>query len=190
MEEVYIKDKRFGKEDFTESLFANGDYDNCRFVSCNFSNTDLAKTSFIDCSFTSCNLSMAKLTKTAFKNCTFIDCKLFGLHFEDCEPFLFKVDFENCQLTLSSFYKMRIKNTRFKNCNLSEVDFTEADLTNALFDNCDLTSAKFEKTILEQADLRSSYNYSINPELNKIKKASFSIHGIAGLLDKYDIIIE
>jgi hypothetical protein len=33
-------------------------------------------------------------------------------------------------------------------------------------------------------------NYSIDPDLNKIKKARFSTQGIAGLLDKYDIEIE
>ena len=85
---------------------------------------------------------------------------------------------------------MKLKKARFKNSNLSEVDFTEADLTNSLFDNCDLSGARFEKTILEKADLRTSRNYSIDPELNKIKKAKFSIQSIAGLLDKYDIEIE
>ena len=50
--------------------------------------------------------------------------------------------------------------------------------------------AKFENSILEKADLRTSRNYLIDPELNKIKKAKFSIHGIAGLLAKYDIEIE
>jgi hypothetical protein len=38
--------------------------------------------------------------------------------------------------------------------------------------------------------LRTSYNYSINPEVNRIKKAKFSTTGIAGLLHKYDIEIE
>ena len=113
-----------------------------------------------------------------------------GLHFENCDPFLFEVDFDNCFLQLSSFYKLKLKKTRFKNSNLSEVDFTEADLTNSLFDNCDLDAARFERTTLEKADLRTSRNYSIDPELNKIKKAKFSIHGISGLLDKYDIEIE
>jgi uncharacterized protein YjbI with pentapeptide repeats len=85
---------------------------------------------------------------------------------------------------------LKLKKTRFKNSNLSEVDFTEADLTNSLFENCDLSGARFERTILEKADLSTSHNYSIDPELNKIKKAKFSILGIAGLLDKYDIEIE
>jgi hypothetical protein len=43
---------------------------------------------------------------------------------------------------------------------------------------------------LEKADIRTSHNYTIDPEKNKVKKAKFSIHGIAGLLDKYDIEIE
>jgi fluoroquinolone resistance protein len=59
-----------------------------------------------------------------------------------------------------------------------------------VFDNCDLSKASFDNTILEKADFRTAFNYSINPESNKIKKAKFSVSGIAGLLDKYDIHIE
>jgi hypothetical protein len=38
--------------------------------------------------------------------------------------------------------------------------------------------------------MRTSFNYSINPELNRIKKAKFSMPAVVGLLDKYDIEIE
>ena len=85
---------------------------------------------------------------------------------------------------------MKIKKTKFINCGLQEVDFTGADLTGGIFNTCDLAGATFDKTQLEKADLRTAYNYSINPELNKIKKAKFSLPGIAGLLDKYDIEID
>ena len=135
-------------------------------------------------------MSMAKLGKTAFKDVKFKDCKLLGLHFDHCDEFLFQVDFENCTLNLASFYKVKLKNTRFKNSTLQETDFTEADLSSALFENCDLAKVVFDNTILEKADLRTSYNYSIDPEANKIKKAKFSRAGVAGLLDKYDIEIE
>jgi len=37
--------------------------------------------------------------------------------------------------------------------------------------------------------LRTAFNYSLNPELNKIKKAKFSLPAVVGLLDKYDIEI-
>jgi len=115
---------------------------------------------------------------------------MLGLKFEHCNPFLFKVDFESCQLNLSSFYKLKLKKAMFRNCTLHEVDFTEADLPEVVFDNCDLRGAVFDFTNLVKADFRTSFNYSVHPETNKIKKARFSKEGIAGLLDKYDIIIE
>ncbi len=190
MERTYIQDKKFEKEDIATRPLVIADYENCVFNSCDLSNMDLAERVFLDCEFISCNISSAKLYKTAFKIVNFKDCKLLGLHFEDCDDFLFEVAFDNCQLNLSSFYKMKMKNTKFKSCNLSEVDFTETNLTNAVFENCELMGAKFEHTSLENADLKTARNYSIDPELNKIKKAKFSIHGIAGLLDKYDIEID
>ena len=97
--------------------------------------------------------------------------------------------FDYCELRLSSFYKLKIPRTIFKNCGLQEVDFVEADLSNSAFESCDLTGAIFESTNLEKADLRSSVHYSINPEINKIKKAKFSLPAVIGLLDKYQIEI-
>ena len=73
---------------------------------------------------------------------------------------------------------------------MQDVDFTQADLSNVKFNTCDLIRAKFENTNLEKADFRTSYNYSINPALNRMKKAKFSVAGIYGLLDNYDIVIE
>jgi uncharacterized protein YjbI with pentapeptide repeats len=80
--------------------------------------------------------------------------------------------------------------TTFRNSNLHEVDFTECDLTGSVFDNCDFMRATFENSIIEKADFRTSFNYSIDPVKNLIKKARFSLTGIAGLLDKYDIEID
>ena len=78
----------------------------------------------------------------------------------------------------------------FTNCSMQEVDFEDCDLTNSSFNNCNLAAAIFVNTVLEKADFRSAYNYSIDPERNRIKKAKFSMNGIAGLLNKYDIEIE
>lgn len=73
---------------------------------------------------------------------------------------------------------------------LQEVDFSEADLTAAIFENCDLQGATFDKTILERADFRTARNYSIDPEANSIRKAKFTLEGVTGLLNKYNIDIE
>jgi uncharacterized protein YjbI with pentapeptide repeats len=73
---------------------------------------------------------------------------------------------------------------------LHETDFTECDLTGSTFDICDLTGATFDNTNLEKTSFSTAFNYSIDPEINRIKKAKFSVPGVLGLLNKYDIVIE
>ena len=189
METKYFEDQLFEKIDFAEQLLAKGDYENCQFMHCHLSNADLSHINFTDCQFTNCNISLAKLINTTLNNIVFNDCKLLGLHFDSCSEFLFTVTFNNCQLDLSSFFKRKMKNTRFQQSSLREVDFSEADLTGAIFDKCDLSGALFDHTNIEKADFRTAFNYSIDPEINQIKKAKFSATGIAGLLTKYNIEI-
>lgn len=43
--------------------------------------------------------------------------------------------------------------------------------------------------LIQKADLRTSYNFSINPEQNQINGAKFSLETLPGLLHKYDIEI-
>jgi uncharacterized protein YjbI with pentapeptide repeats len=90
----------------------------------------------------------------------------------------------------SSFYRASLPGTVFAHVQLVDTDFTGSDLTSCLFDHCDLTGARFEQTILEKANLRTAYGYTINPNVNRIKKARFSTSGLAGLLQPYDIVIE
>jgi len=44
-------------------------------------------------------------------------------------------------------------------------------------------------TFLKKRDFRSAYNYALDPEINRIKKAKFSREGLPGLLHKYNIDI-
>lgn len=190
MKENYFESETFTGVDFAETELLRGDYEDCRFVNCNFAGVDFANVNFVDCEFSVCDLSGAKLSLSSMKNLEFIDCKLTGLLFEHCNPFLFEVSFEKCILNFSSFAGMKLKKTIFRHSSLHEVDFTETDLAEAVFDHCDLKGTIFEQTILEKADLRTSYNYSFSPAANKIKKAKFSLPAVLGLLREYDIIVE
>ena len=87
---------------------------------------------FIDCSFSGCELSNAKLNDTAFRNIQFAGCKMLGLHFENCNPFLLEMSFEDCNLSHASFYQLTLKNSIINNSILHEADFTEADLDDIL----------------------------------------------------------
>ena len=53
-----------------------------------------------------------------------------------------------------------------------------------------LSGAIFENCNLEKCDFRSSSNFIINPEMNTIKGAKFSVGNITGLLQQYNIVIE
>jgi fluoroquinolone resistance protein len=190
MDQVYIEDKTFKNYDFTKTPLVKGEYEKCVFKDCSFSETDLSEYRFGDCEFIGCNLSLVKLIKTVFCDVKFTDCKMLGLHFDKCSDFGLSFLFNNCILNYSSFYKTKIKKTVFKNSQLQEADFTECDMTGSVFDNCDLSRAAFAGTNLEKVDFRTALNYSIDPEINRIKKAKFSFPGVTGLLDKYDIVIE
>ncbi len=186
MKEINESEKTFEK---INSL-KKGEYENCVFKNCNFENEDLKGVKFYDCQFINCNLSLVKITNTIFRDIKFSECKMLGIPFESCNEYGLTVSFENCNLSHSTFYKRKISKTKFENSQLHEVDFTECDLSNSVFSNCDLANTKFENTNIEKADFRTSFNYAINLDVNKIKKAKFSLPAITGLLSHYDIEIE
>ena len=143
---------------------------------------------FTDTTFEKKDFRDTPLEKGEYENCKYSKCILSGT---DCSSILFiDCTFFGSDLSLVNLAKTCFRDVTFKDCYLHEADFTESDLTAAIFDHCDLARATFDHTILEKADFRTAVNYSIDPENNKIKKARFSVAGIAGLLDKYDIDID
>jgi len=189
METLLHEDKTFEAVDFTRGKTGNREFTGCIFINCNFSKADLANDDFIDCHFKGCNLSLASMENTGMKNIQFTAGKMVGIDFSRCNNFNFSVSFDQCPLDYCSFYQKKMKKASFKNCSLKECDFTETDLTQAAFIDCNLLQAVFMHSILEKADFRTAVNYAVDPEMNKIKKARFSLAGIEGLLAKYDIDI-
>ena len=190
MQQTSFQDETFEKADFTAACTFGEEYENCRFLHCDFSGADISNITFAECEFISCNLSTVKTAGTSLRDARFKDCKLMGIHFHTCNDFLFSVEFENCLLNMSSFFKLPMKKTSFTGCSLREVDFSETDLSEAKFDQCDFLGAFFDHTRLEKADFRTAFNYMIDPENNRIKGAKFSAAGISGLLSRYQIDIE
>ncbi len=185
----FISDQTFTAENYTKVRLAKGEYENCIFKGCDFSNGYLDNQNFMECQFLDCNLSNANLANTIFKEVCFEHCKMMGLKFEECNDFFMNFDFHDCTLDLSSFYGLTLKGQKFQDCKLLQVDFTEADLTASNFDNCNLDKAIFAQTNLEKVDFRTAYNYTIDPEQNRLKKAQFSKEGVLGLLKKYGIVV-
>ncbi|HVU94020.1 MAG TPA: pentapeptide repeat-containing protein [Puia sp.] len=188
--DAFVEDQTFETIDFKAKPPAKGHYDHCTFLHCDLSSVNLSEIIFVDCVFTGCNLSMAAVSATVFRDVRFGECKMLGMRFDQASMFGLACGFGGCILDHSSFYAMKMKKTNFSRCQLRQVDFTGCDLSQAVFDGCDLADAVFERTVLEKADLRGAFNYSIDPAGNRVKKARFSLEGVRGLLGKYDILIE
>ena len=186
----FNQDKKFRNLSWSGKQTTEEVYESCSFESCDFSDGVFSFCKFIDCVFTNCNLSMLKLTDCLLNDIRFNNCKLLGINFNDCNDLLFTVKFDGCQLDYSSFTKKKMMKTTFNDSSVRHVDFSECDLTKSSFSNTDLMNSVFNRTILKEADFLTASNYIIDPESNNIRKAKFSLIGIAGLLNKYDISIE
>lgn len=162
----------------------------CSFSGCVFQGEDLSSFIFEDCVFNSCNLSLVKVTGAAFKNVRFEDCKMQGIQFFDCCRTVLAMHFIKCDLRCSSFEGLPLRKTVFEDSSLQEVNFARADLAGSSFTRCDLARAEFLRTNLEKTDFSTAYNFVLDPDANRLRKAKFSIYGLPGLLEKYGLEIE
>lgn len=175
----------------TEGLRARkGNFENCTFNDCNFTGGQFYDITFTGCKFIDCDFTGSNLLNTGLQNIVFQTCQLSGTDFGKASDFLFEVHFTDCVLDNADFYKKKNKGGRFKGCSLKGANFAQCDLTNAVFDDCNLNQTVFDQTQLKGADFSTSFNYIIDPDTNFIKKARFSVHGLAGLLSKYDIVVK
>lgn len=189
MKDLIHLHKTFEKVIYTGQKVASREFENCVFQNCDFSNTAFVSSTFMDCEFVDCNLSMLELSGSSLKNVTFTNCKLLGIAFHVCDDFLFQVRFENCVLDFASFANKKMPKTKFIASSLKEVSFVGAKLKQSDFEKCDLSGTIFNDTDLSECNFTTAKNFQIDPQFNLLKKARFSLNGIPGLLEKYDIKI-
>ena len=184
--------KYFLQQQYTEVLYDRDglnlkEFEGCSFVRCDFSACNFIGVTFIDCTFTDCNFTGAKINHVAFRTVHFNGCLMQELNFAMCDKLIFEIHFNRCNLDFAKFYTLKIKGMTFIDCSMIAVDFMKADLTEVIFDRCDLYKTVFSNTILDKADFRTSFNYALDPEKNKIKRAMFSLGNVKGLLEKHQI---
>ena len=171
-------------------LIGHSEFEEFRFVGCDFSDADLSGRRFSNCLFERCNLSSARLAGTALQNVAFDECKLLGLQFMACRDMLFGVHFDQCQLRYASFAGRKMPATRFVGCTLEETDFADADLSGAVFEDCRLAGAVFQNTQLTGADFTTATGFILDPERNQLRNARFTLHGLLGVVAKYELVVD
>lgn len=177
-----IRDRAYGRDELNFQEF-----EECRFVGCDFSAGHFMGVTFVDCTFEGCRFSGAGLNHTAFRTVHFIGCAMTGLNFAMADKLIFEIHFKDCVLDFSKFYGLRMNAATFTGCSLIAVDFMAADLENVLFDGCDLYRAEFDKANATRCDFRTSRHYTIVPERTKLKKAIISRDGLGGLVKGYGV---
>ena len=187
---TYFPDGNVAERWDARHLLGHTEFDEFRFVGCDFGGADLRRLRFTDCRFEHCNLTTAQLAGTAFQNVAFDDCKLMGLQFGACRDMLFGVHFDQCQLRYASFAGRAMPGTRFVGCQLEDADFADADLTNAAFEECALSGAVFQNTKLAGADFRTATGFIIDPERNPLVGAHFTLTGLLGVVARYNLVVE
>src|SRR5690606_15544328 len=186
----YIENQEFRGIDFRHKILVDGEYEGCYFIDCIFSGKDLTGAGFAECEFENCDLSNAFGKNISMRDVIFRNCKILGFRFDQCNPFLLSFSFEDCILNFTSFYRLKIKGTKFVNCKLQNEDFTESDLSLSVFNKCELTGSVFQNSDLNSVNFENSYNFEIDPEINKLKGAVFSKNSLAGLLTKHQLRIK
>jgi uncharacterized protein YjbI with pentapeptide repeats len=192
------KNMQYEKES-TEQEFKNVSFENdligfrfdeCSFSNCSFDNIKLNNSRFIECSFDECSFSNIEAISTSFPSVQFKNCKIVGVDFSTCDQTILNLRFSNSKLMYCNFQKMKLKKAEFGDCEIQECDFYKANLENSNFENSNLEGSIFEGTTLIKANLKNAKNYIINPNMNEIRGAIFSIPEVLTLLKPLQITIE
>ncbi len=161
----------------------------CVFRSCSFQSRRLVECAFDDCEFVQCNLSLLQNVRSVLTGVTFTDCKLLGVDWSNPGGF-FSASYEGCIMENNAFTDMNLKRFRFASCILTSSSFYNCRLQHAVFDDCDLSETQFYRTDLSHADFRTSRNYFMNVETNKLNKTRYSLPEAVSLLANLDIVVE
>jgi len=186
----YQFDKTFYNQIFEKDSVRYHEFEQCTFHDCDFSACDFTGVIFIECSFFDCNFKETRINYVSLRDVQFTKCNFTSVNFAMTDQVIYSFNFTDCLLDYAQFYNLKLKKIQFINCSMIAVDFMNTDLSEALFDNCNLRRAVFMDSNLQKADFYTSYEFVIDPEKNKMKRAIFSAEGLKGLLSKYDLIIK
>ncbi len=183
----------FEKLELSEQIFEGYRFDGCKFVKCDFNKTSFLGCHFVDCEFSHCNLSLIKVNRSSFLSVEFSDSKIVGVNWGFAYwpqiNLASPLHFQRCDLSLSSFFELTLAEMTIEECKAHGVDFRGADLSHANFAFSDFLDSQFVHTKMVSADFTEAINYSIDLQLNDIKKAKFSFPEAISLLEVFEIEI-
>lgn len=189
MQDNAIEDVMIARKDYTNANMQQHSFLRVIFEKCDFTKSDWRSTQFYNCTFIECNISLVNVEGCGLRNVTFEKCKIVGVNFAVCNKMLLHFDMIHCLISLCDFEKLPLQKALFIDCSCKDLHFLRTDLSGANFSNTNLLGTKFEYCNLTGADFRNARHYYINPVLNTMKNAQFSLPEVLNLLKSFDIHI-
>lgn len=191
-----LKENSYASERFEglvlqDQLLSKKSFDDCHFIDCDFSGSEFKGCTFIDCHFSRCNLNLIKLGYSQFRDVQFDGCKLMGIDWTKVNwpnlQFFSPVKFEQCLLSESTFYGLKLQEMMLVECKAHNVDFQNADFSNSDFGYTDFRGSIFHKTNLKEVNFCEAISYDIDIRNNTIKGAKFTRLEAVSLLEGLEI---
>lgn len=176
-----------------ELLAAYSRFMSCRIIASDLTGWDLSGKEFHDCVFEGCNISLAKFINCTLSEATFMGCKLIGIDFTATgRTSLFKPFrlFEDCLMEMCNFSYLNMRDVSFGGCTVRKCTFGETKLSGSSFGYSDLEGTSFHRSDLSEADFTKAINYTIDPSVNNVRQAKFSVPQVLSLLRGFDIVLE
>ena len=180
----------FNALSYTDSLIERTAFYDCRFEKCTFNDVRFVACRFYDCVFKDCDLSLSTVRDCAFSETTFEQSKLVGINWAEMsqDTLIQKpLNFSQCALNYSTFIGLSLKGIRIIECTAWDVDFSDVDLTEADCKKTDFSESHFRHSDLTRADFTDAKNYAIDPEINTLVGAKFSLPEAINILRHMDI---
>lgn len=189
-----FQDHLFKSLQVTQTTYEQVEFVDCTFILSLMTDISFSQCRFKECRFDQCDMSLCAFPHSTFDGCVFRDTKLVGIDWTQAAWTGLKLQeplrFDACVLSHSTFIGMKIADLKMTDCISTDVDFREADLTGIDFSGTDLSQSLFHHTNLEGADFRRARNYTIQPEVNRLTKAKFSMPEALSLLYSMDIVLD
>ncbi len=164
------------------------EFEDCRFEKCRFTECTFFECAFLGCTFEGCLFSTVMLPGCSFIDTQFTEGKLIGLDWTQGSNVRGLV-FSKCTLDYSVFSSLKLKGLKLLHCVCKEADFQESDLTDGDFEGTDFDRSVFLHSNLTNANFAEARNYSIDPRMNVLKRAKFSMPEAMSLLKSFDVVI-
>jgi len=191
-------EKRYNDQEFKElnldgTKINSSEFIDCEFINCSFVESEFKQCRFVNCDFKYCDLSLSKVPGSLFNYTCFENSKIIGVNWAQADWPISDlgqpISFLKSAINHSTFIGLSLKSIQIIDCAAVDVDFREADLSKSDFSGSDLSESLFIHTNLSEANLSQARNYLIDPGLNDLKKAKFSLPEAMSLLYNMDIIL-